>query len=308
MAVYEHKYRRYEGILTPAWSRFLVIPRHALKGVFQSKLFVAVYALGFVYPLVAAIIIYLHHNVNALGILQIDVRELVPINASFFQNFVEIQGMYAFFLNLIVGPPLVSRDLTNNALPLYLCRPFSRPEYVLGKMSVLFILLSAVTWVPALLLFLFKAYLEGAGWFFSNLWVAGAILAGSWVWLVVIALLALAISAWVKWRVVASAALLGLFFIPTAFGEMINQLFLTRWGSLVVFPRLIYSVWAGLFGNFASYQRSDVISVTENGRQWTRVLLLEPPLWTSWVMLGLICAVCLLLLRRKVRAYEVVKG
>src|SRR5258707_13066390 len=53
------------------------------------------------------------------------------------------------------GPPLVSRDLRNNALPLYLCRPFTRTEDVLGKMSVLLILLSAITWIPQLLLFLF---------------------------------------------------------------------------------------------------------------------------------------------------------
>ena len=62
---------------------------------------------------------------------------------------------------LLVGPPLVSRDLRNNALPLYLCRPFSRTEYVMGKMSVMLILLSAITWVPQLLLFLFQSYLRG---------------------------------------------------------------------------------------------------------------------------------------------------
>ena len=51
----------------------------------------------------------------------------------------------------------MSPDLRNNGLPLYLSRPFSRTEYVLGKMSVLLILLSAITWVPGLLLFLFQA-------------------------------------------------------------------------------------------------------------------------------------------------------
>ncbi len=105
--------------------------------------------------------IYLHHNVNALGIMQVNVVELIPIDGSFFQTFVNIQGGFAFFVALLIGPPLVSRDLRNNALPLYLCRPFSRTEYVLGKMSVLLILLSVITWVPQLLLFFFQAYLEG---------------------------------------------------------------------------------------------------------------------------------------------------
>jgi hypothetical protein len=38
-----------------------------------------------------------------------------------------------------------------------------------------------------------------------------------------------------------------------------------------------------------------------------QVLRTEPPLWASWLMLFLICALCLWLLSRKVKAYEVVK-
>ena len=166
MAVYEHTYKRYTGQLTPDWSRFLIIPRHAYRDVFKSKLFTAFFALCFIPLLVEAVLIYLHHNVNALAILKVNVRELLPVDASFFLFFVNFQASLAFFVTLLVGPPLVSRDLRNNALPLYLCRPFSRTEYVLGKMSVLLILLSLMTWVPQLLLFLFQAYLEGWQWLY----------------------------------------------------------------------------------------------------------------------------------------------
>ena len=38
-------------------------------------------------------------------------------------------------------------------MPLYLARPFSRTEYVLGKASTLVILLSLLTWIPGLFLF-----------------------------------------------------------------------------------------------------------------------------------------------------------
>ena len=135
------------------------------SSVFNSKLFTAFFVICFIPLLVEAILIYLHHNVTALAIMKLNVRELVPIDASFFQTFVNIQGGFAFFVALLVGPPLVSRDLRNNALPLYLCRPFSRTEYVMGKMSVILILLSAITWIPQLLLFLFQSYLEGFAWF-----------------------------------------------------------------------------------------------------------------------------------------------
>jgi ABC-2 type transport system permease protein len=304
MAVYEHSYKQYLGKLTPEWSRFLVIPRHAFRDVFKSKLFTAFFGVCFIPLLVEAILIYLHHNVNALAILKVNVRELIPIDASFFQTFVNVQASFAFFVALLVGPPLVARDLRNNALPLYLCRPFSRTDYVLGKMSVLLILLSAMTWVPQLLLFLFQSYLEGASWFVQNLWMASAIFIGSVVWILLLALLSQAISALVKWRVIASAALLGLFFIPSVFGEVVNNLFQTRWGNIVSLGALMKNVTAGLFGTFI--QASGHITDFD-GRVGREIILNEPPLWASWTALFVVCAICLALLSRKVKAYEVVR-
>ena len=300
MAVHELTYKQYLGKLTPEWSRFLILPRHALKDVFKSKLFTAFFVICFLPLLVEAILIYLHHNVSALAILQVNVRELLPIDNSFFQTFVNIQNGFAFFVALLVGPPLVARDLRNNALPLYLCRPFSRTEYVLGKMSVLLILLSLMTWVPQLLLFAFQSYLEGATWFIDNLWIAGAIFISSVVWILLLALLSQAISALVKWRVVASAALLGLFFIPSVFGEVVNQLFRTRYGSIVSINANITNVTAGLFGRFERVSNFSIDGEVVSS-------LSEPPLIISWFVLFLICAVCLALLSWKVKAYEVVR-
>jgi ABC-2 type transport system permease protein len=304
MAVYELTYKPYLGKLTPEWSRFLVLPRHALKDVFKSKLFTAFFVLCFLPLLVEAILIYLHHNVTALAILQVNVRELIPIDNSFFQTFVNLQGGFAFFVALLVGPPLVARDLRNNALPLYLCRPFTRAEYVLGKMSVLLILLSLMTWVPQLLLFGFQSYLQGASWFVDNLWIAGAIFISSVVWILLLALLSQAISAVVKWRVVASAALLGLFFIPSVFGEVVNQLFRTRYGSIISINANIRNVTAGLFGTF---ERVTSLVTDFDGEVATQISLTEPPLWISWFVLFFICASCLALLSWKVKAYEVVR-
>jgi len=304
MAVYEHNYRNYAGPLTPEWSRFLIIPRHAFRDVFKSKLFTAFFAICFLPLLVEAVLIYLHHNVNALSILRVNVRELIPIDASFFQTFVNVQNGFAFFVALLVGPPLVSRDLRNNALPLYLCRPFSRTEYVAGKMSVLLILLSLMTWVPQLLLFLFQSYLEGARWFVDNLWIASAIFIGSVVWILLLALISQAVSALVKWRVIASGAILGLFFIPSVFAEVVNVIFRTRWGSIISLGALMKNISAGLFGTF---ERTTTFVTDFDGDVVNRVVLTEPPLWASWAALFVVCAICLALLSRKVKAYEVVK-
>jgi ABC-2 type transport system permease protein len=301
MAVYEVTYKPYLGKLTPEWSRFLVIPRHAFRDVFKSKLFTAFFVVCFVPILVEAILIYLHHNVNALAIMKVNVRELIPIDASFFRTFVSLQASMAFLVTLLVGPPLVAKDLRNNALPLYLCRPFTRTEYVAGKMSVLLILLSLITWIPQLLLFCFQAYLEGAGWFVNNLSLLGAIFISSMVWILIPSLISQAISSLVKWRVVASGALLGLFFIPSVFGEVVNQILRTRWGSLISISALLNNVTAGLFGLFESTYS------TFRGLDGDSVVISEPPLWVCWFMLFLICMACLALLSRKVKAYEVVR-
>ena len=303
MAVYDNSYKPYSGEATPRWSRFLILPRHSYRGIFQSKLFIAIFAACFIYPLIASIMIYLHHNAEALAILELAIRRLVPIDAQFFEYLLVGQGTSAFFITLLIGPPLVSRDMTNNALPLYLCRPFSRAEYVIGKMSVLLILLSLITWVPIMLLFLFQSYLEGWAWFTQNLRIAGAVFVGSWVWILLLALLSLAISSWVKWRIAASAALIGVFFIPAAFGGAINNIFLTRAGNLISLPNLLRSTISGLLGTFVG--QTGRIRGYINGRR-VFVDLYEPPLWSSWLVLCVICAFCLLLLVRKIRAYEVV--
>jgi ABC-type transport system involved in multi-copper enzyme maturation permease subunit len=302
MAVYEHTYKQYPGKLTPEWSRFLVIPRHAFRDVFKSKLFTAFFVVCFLPLLFEAILIYLHHNVNALAILKVDVRGLIPIDASFFQFWVNFQAWPAYFVMLLVGPPLVSRDLRNNALPLYLCRPFTRTEYVAGKMSVLLILLSAITWVPQLLLFFFQSYLEGWTWFVENLSVASAIFLSSVIWILLLALLSQAVSALVKWRVIASAALLGIFFIPWVFGEVINNMFLTRWGNIISLGALMRNVTSGLFGTYV-----EVVGNFTDLRIGREINVNELPLWASWLALFAVCAICLALLSRKVKAYEVVR-
>ena len=305
MAVYEQTYKPYKGMLTPERSRFLIIPRHTLRGVFNSKLFTAFYVICFIPILVEAVLIYLHHNVTALAIMNLNARQLIPIDAYFFQTFVYVQGWLAFFVALLVGPPLVSRDLRNNALPLYLCRPFTRTEYVLGKMSVLLILLSWITWVPQLLMFLFQSYLEGFAWFRSNLLMVSAIVIGGLVWILLLALLSQTVSALLKWRIVASGAMLGIVFIPSVFAGMVTLIFQTRWANIISLFALMYNITSGLFGTFDRVSgRMMITDINDNTRE---ILLLEPPLWCSWAALFIFCAVCLAILHWKVKAYEVVR-
>ena len=115
----------------------------------------------------------MQHNASALNLLGVqNANNLISINVTFFMSLLGWQSMLALFLAAFIGPGQVSPDLANNALSLYLARPFSRVEYVLGKMSVLVILLSLMTWVPGLLLFGLQGYLEGWQWMQDNMRLA----------------------------------------------------------------------------------------------------------------------------------------
>ena len=117
------------------------------------------------------------------------------------------------FLAALAGPGLVAPDLANNALPLYLSRPLTRWGYALARLIVIGGMLSVITWVPGLLLFALQVGLAGGGWFLAN-WTLGAgVVAGFLLWVLVLSLVAMASSAYVKWRVVAGAVSLAFFFI-----------------------------------------------------------------------------------------------
>lgn len=286
MAVYERTYKRYTGETTPQWTRFLVLPRYAFKDVFKSKLLVAFFASCFMFPLFAASVIYLRHNATFLEAFpNIQIEQFLSIDAKFFDLLMNVQMWYAFLLALFVGPGLVSRDLTNNGLPLYLSRPFSRAEYVLGKFSVLAILLSAVTWVAGWGLFLLNGNFAGWRWMVDNANLFFAIFVGSWAWIITVSLLALALSAWVRWRPVAAFMMFMILLGGAFVGEITNGLFRAEWARAANLGQVISTVWDGLFGFPSEF---------------------GIPVVLAWLSLGAWSLLCLFLLHRKIRAYEVV--
>ncbi len=295
MAVYQRSFRPYGEALTNPATRFLVPARYAIKDLFRSKLFTVFCTLCLIYPLACVFAIYLRHNADLLANLAaagVEVEEWMPIDATFFGLFMRIQGTLAFFLVLFAGPRLVSRDLANNGLALYLCRPFSKTQYVAGKLTVLLALTSAVTWVPGLVLWGLQTALEGAAWGAANLRSAAALVVGSWAWMIVLGLLALAVSAWVRWRPVAGFFLLLIFFGGAFFARVVELLFNTEWGYLFDLHHTVRRIWTDLFATPAPFFF---------GRP------LDLPIWSAWAALLALVGLSLVLLARRIRAYEVVK-
>ena len=159
MAVYKRTYAAYQGSFTPAWSRFMILHRYSFARLWQSRFLVMFFMASFFYPLGCVAYIYLSNNLSVLSSFGIPapLSNFLKVDSSLFLYFCWVQGAFAYLLTAFIGPSLVSPDLVNGAMPLYLCRPFSRAEYVLGKMSVLIFLLSVVTWIPGLILFVIQA-------------------------------------------------------------------------------------------------------------------------------------------------------
>lgn len=288
MAVYKRTYAAYEGSLTAAWSRFLILPRYSFARLWQSRFLVMFFMACFFYPLGCVGYIYLANNLSVLSSFGVNgpASQFLKVQPSLFLYFCWVQAAFTYLLTAFVGPSLISPDLVNGAMPLYLCRPFSRAEYIAGKMSVLVFLLSLVTWVPGLVLFAIQASLAGWEWTKENWWIAGSLVLGLMVWILMLSLLALALSAWVKWKIAAGGLVLGVFFAGAGFGSALNAVMRTKYGSLLNLTQVMFTVWSKLF----RWPDDGGLSVE-----------------SAWICVAVVCAVCLWLLVRRVRAFEVVK-
>jgi ABC-2 type transport system permease protein len=293
MAVYKRTYKAYSGPLTPAWSRFTVLSRYGLSTLFNSRPFTAYTVLCFLPFLVGLAYVYFVHSATAQAILGVNVGNSMPgtINNRWFVAFLSVEAWMGFFLAAWGGPGMITKDFANHSVQLYLSRPISRTEYLFGKVSVLAVLLSCTTWIPALLLFFVKAQLQGHGWIWDNIWIAGSILLGCLLWIAVISLVSMAVAVWVKWRIAATALMLGIFFLLPAMGVVIDAILRTQWGNVINFPFMITIVWAHLFQITPTNRHASGFDVV--------------PLWAAWASLLSLCTACFWLLDRKLRAREV---
>jgi ABC-2 type transport system permease protein len=286
MAVYKRNYKGYSGALTPRWSRFSVVTGYGYTRLFQSRILMIFIAVCLVPPLTGVAFIYLAHNPGFLALLNLRNSALVAIDGRFFYFYCLMQGAMAYLLTAVVGPGMVSPDLANGAMPLYLCRPFSRAEYVAAKLCGLLLLLSLITWIPGMVLFLIQASIAGWGWIGANVWLAWSIFIGLVVWITALSLMALAISACVKSRIAAGGLILAVIFAGAGFGTAINSVFRTQYGALIDLTQVVHTIWSDLF----RYDSGTEMSVS-----------------SAWIVLGITAAVSSFLLARRVRAFEVIK-
>lgn len=285
MAVYEQSYRRYDGPLTSLSLRFLVIPRYAYQRLSGSKLLWALLVVSTLTALGSAVMIYVLNNAKLLAALGIELGGGLALDASYFSIVLRIQLVIGFLIVLIAGPPLISMDLANGALPLYLARPITRREYVLGKLTVLVAVLSVTTWVYGLALWGLQASLAGGAWAGEHLRIAAGIFLGSWVWILVLSFLTLALSALIRWPLAVRGVLLVLLLVVPAFGLALSRILRSPWGFVIDLGADLKAVLGALLG-----------TVEPDG----------PPVVGACLVLAAVLAFSIWVIAARLRAQEVV--
>jgi len=291
MAVYKRNYSAYTGAVTPVWARVLVLARYAFEEAWSSKITVGLFTFCLIPCVLSLIGIYLADNPIARALVGARGPNVLAIDAKFFLRVLQTQSWLALVMASWIAPRLITFDLADNALPILLSHPISRFGYVFGKFIALFGSLSLITWIPCLLLFVYQGYSSAQPWAMSNLQIATGLLSGSVIWIAFLAVLGLALSSWVKWRVVATGVIFAAVFLPAGVGGIVSAVLRTKWGLLLNIPVMMSDLWQRLLG----------IPEPINER-------LSVPTLAIAVMLSLASLVCVGMLNKRIRAREVVRG
>ncbi len=304
MPIYDQTYRRIEGIRPAGRFRFLPIARTGLGLFFRKKIYLlfAFFALGpfflMMLPLAAP------HLLSSFDVREFppEVQRLFHLSAdSLYAYLTFFEWAFVFLFAILTGGGLIANDLRANALEIYFSRPITVVDYLLGKLLVVLSVMLGVTLLPCLVLWVVDVSLsQEEGFWRQQLPLLPKIVGASLLYCLPYALLSLAASALVKSARTAMLVFAG--------GERILQFsaaILTRtlddpaWG-LVSITRSMDRLAAAVLGPDA-----EIVATWKGGEG---IPLLGVPLWMPAAAWTGVCAVCVIVVLRRVRGVEVVKG
>lgn len=280
MPIYDQAYRKYQARASLHQVRFWPITREALRIILAKRAFLGL--------LIAAFVPFLFRVGQVWIFTQFpETGRILPVDGRLFGEFLNQQIVFTVLLSVFGGAGLIANDLRTGAILVYLSRPLTRRDYVLGKLGVLMALNLAVTLAPGLLLYLVALALapgQFAKW--ELFWIAPAIVGHALLIALSVSLLVLAVSALSRSTRVAALGFVGLF----AGLEIVR----------------------GVLANIADRPEAHVLSLQNDLRvvgnlifgiaeRGSPVPVAYPP-----IVLVLVAVGCLAVLRSRVRAVEIV--
>ncbi len=278
MPIHDQSYRRYKGERAPQGRSWTVIAQAGVKHMLGKRKFLALLVLAWLPFVVRAVQFYVAANFPQAS--------MIAPGPSTFDDFLEQQGVFVFFITIFTGAGLIANDMRANALQIYLSKPLGRAEYIGGKFAVLAFFLLLVTWLPATMLVFVQVVFAGDLAFLKqHLFVLPAILVVTLTQTIVLGFVMLALSSLSK-----SSRFVGIMYAGIVF--FLDALY----GVVFIVTRDTGFSWMSPRANLT--QLSDII------------FRLEPMYKTSGlvtaVALAATLAVALFVLERRVRGVEVV--
>ena len=210
MPIHDQGYRRYGGRREAHGRTWWVITRAGIIERLRERKFLGLLLVAWLPFLVRSVQLYVAANYQQAAAL------LAPTPATF-REFLDQQGFFVFVITMYVGAGLIANDRRANALQIYLSKPLTRVDYVVGKLATLVIFLTAVTWVPGILLLLMQMMFAGNLTFLkANLFLFPAITAFSAVVVMTASFSMLALSSLSKSRRFVAVMYAGLIFFTAA--------------------------------------------------------------------------------------------
>jgi ABC-2 type transport system permease protein len=210
MPIHDQGYRRYGGTRAAVGRGWAVITRNGVRALFSKRAFVGLLLLAWSPFIVRAVQIYVASNfVQAASVL--------GVKAETFREFLEQQNPFVFFVTIYVGAGLIANDRRANALQVYLSKPLTRAEYVAGKLAILFLFLTGVTFLPAIMLLFVQIMFAGSFTFVrENLFLLPAITLFSLIQVLLASMTMLALSSMSKSSRFVGIMYAGLMFFTSA--------------------------------------------------------------------------------------------
>lgn len=278
MPIHDQGYRRYRGDRVPNGRTWMVIARTGVRAFFHKRAFLGLLLLSWMPFFARALQIYAVANLPQAAFL--------ALTPETFRQFLQQQQIFVFFITVYVGSGLIANDRRANALQIYLSKPLTRSEYVLGKLTVLMTFLLFVTWVPATLLLIVQALFAGSFAFVrDNLYLFPAITLLSFTQVVMVAASMLALSSLSN-----SSRYVGILY-----------------AALIFFSQALFNVMRFVTGGSTLAWMSFEANLDQVGNAIFRLpLAYETPWPVSLLMIVGLVAVSGLILEKRVRGVEIV--
>jgi ABC-2 type transport system permease protein len=280
MPIHDQGYRRYAGTRAAIGSGWAVITRSGVKSLIGKRAFLGLLLFAWSPFVVRAVQIYVAANFAQAA-------SILGVRSETFREFLEQQSVFVFFVTIYVGAGLIANDRRANALQVYLSKPLTRAEYVAGKLAILFLFLTAVTWAPAISLLIVQVMFAGSFTFLrENVFLLPAITLFSMLQVLLASMTMLALSSMSK-----SSRFVGIMY-----------------AGLMFFTAALFNAVRGITGSSALAWISPTAALEQIGdvifRLQPRYDL--PAIVAILTIVGLI-ALSALILERRVRGVEVVQ-